>query len=189
MNNLQTSIALFAIALLTAAFAAGCGGGDSTASDTAADSDNAAATSGDATSGTEDSGGTTSSDGGDGDGSRLTKAEFIKRADAICERIDEEQLNRLQRVVKEDPSIIEDDQAEAELAISVGMPLIKQQAAEIEELGAPAGDEEEVQTILDAMTEAAEGVEREVPPSLIGEFREVNKLAERYGFDACSEVL
>lgn len=178
----------FAVALVAVLTMAACGGGSSTGAErNDSGSEDGAAVTGDATS--RDGASPQDATNPENETASGAKAKFIKEADAICERIDEKQLDLLREAAKEDPSLAGDDQRGPKVAIEIGMPLIRQQAAEIGELSPPPGDEEEVQAILDAMTEAAAGVERQVPESLIGEFEEVDELSAAYGFRACAEAL
>ena len=70
-------------------------------------------------------------------------------------------------------------------------PAIQRQAEEIDALGAPSGDEEEVEAIVEALEAGAEEAEED-PGTIVegktsGPFAEANKLAGEYGFKVCGQ--
>lgn len=156
------------IALLFGALAialiAGCGGGDDTSS-TGGDSSESA--------------------------SSLTKAEFIKQADAICEESNESVSAEAEEFAEENGIDIEKPTtAEQEEVVSgVVAPAIREQAEKIDELGAPSGDEDEVAEIVEAVESGAD--EAEATPEVIvagkggGPFEEAAELANAFGLKVC----
>ena len=70
------------------------------------------------------------------------------------------------------------------------LPSIQQQGEEIRDLGAPEGDEDQVDEILTSLEDAvAEGEEE---PELLFEgktdpFGDVNQMTQDYGFKVCGE--
>jgi hypothetical protein len=133
--------------------------------------------------------GTTGATGATGaaGGEPLSKQEFIKQADAICAKGDDE-INREgnQAFQGEPPSTEEQEQ----FATDTVIPNIQNQVDQIRTLTPPEGDEDEVNAILDA---AQEGIDKlEEDPSLIAEggaaggtFEEANRLAQDYGLRDC----
>jgi hypothetical protein len=85
----------------------------------------------------------------------LTKAEFVKRADAACaQRVEEARAEFLaygQRGSKPNESPAEQRAHLATIAQSIIAPELEQQIADVKALGAPKGDEQEVRAILAAM--------------------------------------
>jgi hypothetical protein len=121
----------------------------------------------------------------------LPKAVFIKRADAICEKADKVQEAGLQRALaKAEGSLAKAE--EDKLVSSVGLPPIQTEAEELAELGAPSGDEEKVEAIVEGIEAAIEKA-GENPHSVTGKagnpFNQVDELARAYGFKVCSEAL
>jgi len=146
-------------AALFAAVIAGCGGGD-------------------------DSGST----GGDETVVVLTKAEFIKQGDAICADADEQSEKEAEEFAEEnDFELEEPSKDELEQAISaVLVPSLSQQAEELAALGAPAGDEEQVEAIITSLEEAVAEIEDDPSVVFDGEaLKEPGRLAEDYGFKVC----
>lgn len=160
---LSRSIFLLGTCLIVVALAAGCGdGGDGTAAD------------------------------GGGEASSLTKKEFIERADAICDKADKAQEAGLQKVNKETPVAELSKAEQQELVVTLGLGPVKKEAEELAELGAPAGDEEQIEAFISQLEAALAKAERN--PKLVSgggsnPFKEVNELAAEYGFEGCSEVL
>jgi uncharacterized lipoprotein len=132
----------------------------------------------------------TSSDSTDG-GSALTKAEFIKEADAICEKGNESISAEAEEFAEENEIDIEKPTtAEQEEVVSdVVAPAVQEQAEKIDELGAPEGEEEEVAEIVEAV-ESGAGEAEASPDTIVegsgpGPFAEANKLANSYGLKVC----
>ena len=129
--------------------------------------------------------------GGDDEDS-LTKAEFVKQANAICTAGDEEINQRLESFLKEnEPSgqRLTDAQL-TEGAEEVLLPSLRKQVDKIAALGTPSEDGEEAEEIVQGAEEALEEVEDE--PALAAPqtgdrnpFAEVNEKAREYGLDVC----
>jgi hypothetical protein len=120
-----------------------------------------------------------------------TKAEFIKRADQICEQVDDTQKAALRSFFANHPNLAETQSVNEELVQVIGVPPLQAEARQWDALPVPAGDEEEIQAIMDGMKEAVEKAEDD--PSVLanlktgaGPFAVVGKLAREYGFKACA---
>jgi phosphosulfolactate synthase (CoM biosynthesis protein A) len=154
--------ALFGV--LAIALVGGCGGGDDS--------------------------GSTGGEGSDS-GSSLTKAEFIKQADKICEEGNESINNEAEEFAEENEIDTENPTtAEQEEVVSdVVAPGIRDQAEKISDLGAPSGEEDEVTAIIEAVEGGADEVEAS-PETIVegtgaGPFEEANELANEYGLKVC----
>jgi hypothetical protein len=86
--------------------------------------------------------------------SALTKAQFIKEADVICRKADEEQLEYLSREGKAKPK-----PGLEELIVNVSVPPAEKEIKAIEELSAPNGDEREVEAIIREFRQAVKKTE------------------------------
>lgn len=130
-------------------------------------------------------------DGGDGGGEEaLTKAEFIKQGDEICAEWEERSETEAQEFAEENDFDLEDpSKEELEEAVSeVLVPALNQQAEELSELGAPEGDEEQVEEIVTSLQEAADEVEEDPSRAFEGQpLDEASRLAADYGFEVCGE--
>ena len=125
--------------------------------------------------------------------SSLTKAEFLKQGNAICAK-GEKELNEEFEKFAEEENLSENKQpTKAQLTKAteeVFLPIIKGQVEGIRDLGAPSGEEEQVDEIVTAAEEAIEKGEED-PASLANEkedpFADANKLANDYGLVKCGE--
>jgi hypothetical protein len=122
----------------------------------------------------------------------LTKAEFIKQGDAICEKCNKHDEAEFESFAKEHELSEKKEPTKAqqeELVTDVVLPSISKQAEELRELGVPSGDEDAVNGILDGLDEAIEKAED--APTLVlegqGPFVDVNKQAKEYGFEVCGQ--
>jgi hypothetical protein len=162
---------LLVIAAALAFLASGCGGGDN----------------GDATA-QGGSGSAPAVEAVDG----LTKAELIAKADAICEETDKKQEAALKAFLKKNPNAESDPKGKAQMVKEAGLPPIRTEVEEMADLGAPPGEEDQVQAILDSLQQALEESEKD-PESLLGNssnpFDAAGKQAAKYGFNACSNAL
>jgi hypothetical protein len=123
----------------------------------------------------------------------ITKAELISKGDAICEAGNEAIEEEGEEFAEENG--IDTEKAttaqQEEVVSEVVAPGISEQAEELGALGAPSGEEEEVEAIVSAVETAAGEAEEE--PSLLvegegaGPFAEANELATNYGFKVCGE--
>ncbi len=121
----------------------------------------------------------------------LTKTAFIKQGDAICSKANDKNETEAREFAKDhdfDPEGASKDQLE-QLVEGVLVPSLNQQAEELDALGAPEGDEEQVEAIVVALEDAAGEIEDE--PSLAFEAKVLGKptrLAAEYGFKVCGKV-
>lgn len=153
---------LISIAIAAGAFVAGCGDDESSAG-----------------------GGTIST-------SSLTKAAFIKKASSICQEGNEGLLERIERywAKHEGSSGKSEGEVTADAMRQIVVPLVNAQIEEIEDLGAPPGDESQIEAFLAAQRRSTEALaERQtfrLQPGLEVAYRQPGKLAERYGLEACA---
>lgn len=110
----------------------------------------------------------------------VTKAQFITRADAICEKADEDQLKIMGSLPKETPE---------RQAVDAALAVTQRQAEELEALNSPVGEKREVAEIVRAI-EAAVTQAEDAPLSEISRaFQKPDRLAAAYGLKACNEAL
>jgi hypothetical protein len=120
----------------------------------------------------------------------LTKTEFIKQGDAICEQSGDQSEKEAEEFAEENGFDLEkasNEQLEEAVA-AVLVPTLRQQAEEIDALGAPEGDEEQVEEIVVSLEGATDEIEND-PGVVFKEevFDEPNELAQDYGFKVCGE--
>jgi maltose-binding protein MalE len=134
-----------------------------------------------------------SDDGSTDSTTALTKAQFIKQGDAICEKGSKQIEDEAEAFAEENDVDTEkptDDQQEEVIETVVG-PSLQSQADELSELGAPSGEEAKVTAMLDALEEGAQELETD-PGVLLGKdgsdpLGEANKLANEFGFKSCGQ--
>jgi major membrane immunogen (membrane-anchored lipoprotein) len=119
----------------------------------------------------------------------ITKAEFIKQADADCKKGEEEIQKDLAVYLKEHKDLekpTEDDYSE--LVEAVLVPAAEQEIDDIRALGIPSGDEDQVEAMLDAREASIEKAQEE-PKAVVQNggsvFGEASKLAKEYGLKDC----
>lgn len=123
----------------------------------------------------------------------LTKVEFIKQGDAICKAGNKEIEEGFEEFAEENdlPENKEPSKEQGvELVETVILPSVQQQGEELRELGAPEGDEDQVDEMLTALEDAV--AEGEDEPELLFEgdtdpFGDANQQAKAYGFKVCGE--
>ncbi|HET9593174.1 MAG TPA: hypothetical protein VFP17_09690 [Solirubrobacterales bacterium] len=125
------------------------------------------------------------------DSASLSKAQFIKQADAICEKGDEEANEEVEAFAEENNvnTSKPTKKQQEDVITEVVAPNVQGQVEEISELGAPEGDEKQIEAMVDAVEEGVE--ELEADPSKLIEGKNPlgkgSKLAKEYGLKACGE--
>jgi hypothetical protein len=125
--------------------------------------------------------------GGSSDSSALTKQQFVQQANKICL----EGSAKRGQIVNEATAKLSGKKvtrAQQESLVEEVIEPYEEQTARLDELEAPAGDEEKVEAIVAAMEAASERVKASPETALTGDlpFKKANKLAEGYGLDKCS---
>lgn len=135
-------------------------------------------------------GGSDSSDGTDS-ASSVSKAEFVKKGNAICAKGEKEVEKGVEKFTEENnlsgTNPATEKQVE-EMAEEFLVPAVRKQLKEIRALGIPSGDAKEVEAIFAAVEEALKKTEED--PSVIaqdgvGPFKKANKLSREYGLTVC----
>jgi hypothetical protein len=125
--------------------------------------------------------------GGGDETTALTKAEFTKQANAGCKEHDKEREQLFKEVSKSiDPSEVTRKDQEG-LISEVLLPPYEKDIENLESLGAPEGDEQQVEAIIAAMQKSVDNVEAKPLVALrsTSQFAESNELAKKYGLDDC----
>jgi hypothetical protein len=122
----------------------------------------------------------------------LTKVEFIKQGDAICEKGSKQIQDGADEFAEDndvDTSKPTDEEQE-EVIVTVVAPALQDQADQLSELDVPSGDDDKVEAIVAALEDGVQQLEDD-PGSLLksgaGPLDEANKLANAYGFKACGQ--
>jgi hypothetical protein len=177
-GSLLSSLGALAIAAAVALGVAGCGGGSDSSS-----------------SSSESTGATTAAAGGGKQtktavhSSSLSKEEFVEKADAICVREKTKGLEAMGAYAKEHQGAAGQSKAEVigEAIQKVFLPSVQAQVDQIRALGAPEGEEQEVEAVLVALEEAVEEASHGTPSSarFSQSFANAGALATEYGLTSC----
>jgi hypothetical protein len=127
--------------------------------------------------------------GGSGD-DPLTKAEFVKRADAICARGERTKDTALEAFFREHQQQLQKSDEE-DLVTEVALPPIQTMTGELADLSPPADEKETTGAIVGGYEAAVREIERDpaiVISSTASPFAKANKLAARYGLKTCAEL-
>jgi hypothetical protein len=121
----------------------------------------------------------------------LSKAAFIKKADAICEgSIKKVQLAGavyLRSVESSGEPYAEQQREAPKLIETVMIPAYEKQIEEVSSLGAPRGDEKEVAKVLEATSQTLEEAKAEPVKFLqtVNPFAKAERTGKAYGFSSC----
>lgn len=126
--------------------------------------------------------------GGDDDTTAsLTPAQFKKQANAICNEQTEKRNQEIREAIQGLPKEKLLPKKDREELVLQTLPKYAETPEKLRALGAPEGDEEEVEAIAKAMEEATRKVEADPAQALVStqQFFEASKLAAEYGLEAC----
>jgi hypothetical protein len=116
--------------------------------------------------------------------SSLSKAAFVKKANVVCRR----EAQRAISYVPLDRGELSYQEAFDKTLEDAMLPAFRRVVDEIRKLGAPQGDEREVEAFLEAFAEAIDQLEENGASSPTGleiPFASSTKLARAYGIDNC----
>jgi hypothetical protein len=122
-------------------------------------------------------------------GPSISKEAFIAKVDAICKRGNGRVEVAFADFLEENKDLKRPKPADFEgLVGDVLVPSVKREIEEVRALGAPDGDEEDVDEMVDALEEGVETAERNpkaVTNSSDAVFGIASRLAEEYGLEVC----
>jgi hypothetical protein len=132
-------------------------------------------------------GGCGGSDGSQTEAATVTKAQFIRRADATCAKAEKRQLALVQKFGERETQQSED--AELELVRFAGVPPLAVEAEELAVLPLPSADARQAEAFLEAFEQGVEQAEQN-PGALLNStqnpFEKSEELAARFGFKVCA---
>lgn len=118
----------------------------------------------------------------------LTRAQFIKRANAICEKQEGQKYRRLEARLKPGVGLFEVSPAELETLFStVVLPLYDELLSEMESLTPPPEDEAKIEEVFDKYRATLKSTESN-PRQLLrrNPFIATDEVAARYGLQKCT---
>jgi ABC-type glycerol-3-phosphate transport system substrate-binding protein len=121
--------------------------------------------------------------------STISKAAFIKKADAVCERSNGRMGAAISNLLKEKNKRKPTKADYEEIVSDVLVPGLGKEIEEIRALGAPSGDEDTIDAIVKALEEGRE-VAEDNPQAVIDSSSEAifgiaSRLAKEYGLQFC----
>jgi predicted small lipoprotein YifL len=113
----------------------------------------------------------------------LTKADFIKKADAICQKTNDK-LDAASAGLNDDSGM----GGMAKFVTETAIPEVKAQVAAIRKLTPPKADADTIDAVLDEVESAIAKIAKD-PMILMkdGIFDKADKMAKDYGFVTCAE--
>jgi hypothetical protein len=130
--------------------------------------------------------------GGSDDDDSLTKAEFSQQGDKICKEANADQQKALAAAYKKlSKEGAKGKKVEEELITNTALPPIAKMTEELGDLGAPEGEEEKAEEMVEAFEEEVQKIEADPGGALsgtVGAFDKANKLAEDFEMKACAAV-
>jgi hypothetical protein len=134
--------------------------------------------------------------GGSGsDEETLTKAEFIKQADALCKKVDEREFGEYgawSKANEKQLNGLSPNEVGAKAIAAIVVPSVRKEMEEIKALGIPEGDEETLEKYFEAGEKGVKGTEKNPISANAARpenpFWESFKLGSAYGFKECDEL-
>jgi len=119
----------------------------------------------------------------------ISKAAFIKKADAVCQKGTERMQRAILVFLKQHKDVKRPNKAQSEKLVGTAIvPSVKTEIKELKALEVPEGDEEHVDAIINALEEGLETAETN-PEAVVGSSDAVfgisGRLAGEYGATVC----
>jgi len=119
----------------------------------------------------------------------VSKAAFVKKVDAVCQKGTERMQRAILVFLKQHRDVKRPNKAQSEKLVGTAIvPSVKTEIKELKALDAPEGDEERVDAIVSALEEGletAEGNPEAVVASSDAVFGIYGRLAGEYGAEVC----
>jgi hypothetical protein len=123
------------------------------------------------------------------DSSSLTKVEFAKQVEKICEKAKHREITAFGAYTAKSQQKNLSREAASKFIVEGTLQPVEEMADEIGELGTPSGDQGQVAKLVRAFESVAEKARQDPTAALrsAGVYREADKVAAQYGLSACSE--
>lgn len=119
----------------------------------------------------------------------LTKGQFLAQGNAICQNTEKEQARNYKKVLATMPASTHLSRVrKKKLLTEIFIHPYEKMVGNVKGLGAPNGDEGQVEAIIEAMEQGQKKVESEPLQLLRGStgFKEADELATEYGLKDCA---
>lgn len=119
----------------------------------------------------------------------VSKAVFVKKADAVCQKGTERMQRAILVFLKQHKDVKRPNKTQSEKLVGTAIvPSVKTEIKELKALDVPEGDEERVDAIISALEEGLETAENN-PEAVVASSSAVfgisGRLAGEYGAEAC----
>jgi hypothetical protein len=121
---------------------------------------------------------------GGGSNSQLSKAEFIKQGNAICQKSSKKRTAEF--------SAQAEDLSTEQIVMKITLPSMREIAERLDELGAPEGDEERIEAIVTGIEDGVDKSEQQIkkdPEGFETYVAPAERQAVEYGLKDCVEIL
>lgn len=118
----------------------------------------------------------------------VTKAQFIKKVDALCEEREKERSNKVNaEAATLKPGENLSDARQTRMVETIIFPSYAKMIENVESVEPPKGDEAEINELIKAMEKAQQKVEADPRQAVFSVvmFEEANELATKYGLKHC----
>jgi hypothetical protein len=138
-------------------------------------------------------GGSSDSSTGGGDGSSLSKAAFIKKAEAVCEKAVFKRNTTMEAAYQRESGGSEerlDKATEEKVVLETIVPPMEALAKELDRLGAETGNSSQVEPVVTQLEEANAQVKKSPAGALAVKdpYVQVKEAAHSYGLTACTTI-
>lgn len=131
---------------------------------------------------------------GCGGNSSLTKAEYVKQADAICKKAEKNKKGKIEAFLQKNAptpgkklSLEEEAKFATDFTIRAVLPSLRTEADELDGLDSPSNEGERANAIIEGFDEMVRKLEDN--PAIIAikpdPFEKVARMARDYGFQTC----
>jgi hypothetical protein len=130
--------------------------------------------------------------GGSDTTSSMTRAEFIKQAEAVCVKTDKIQEQALKAFLSDHKEMPKSKKGREALIEGLGIPSVQVETEELAALTSATKGAREIDAFVTAMEEAVEKTKEEplsMTKSSVNPFDKAERLATKYGFKECAEPL
>lgn len=123
--------------------------------------------------------------GGDSDTTAMSKAEVIKRAEVLCNQFESEREEALAKALEESGPT--PNTAQKEMLLTKALEPYEALIERLDELGAPQGEEQQYDEMVEAMEEAVQRAKANPESAFTSDlpFREANKQVKAFGLENC----
>jgi hypothetical protein len=127
-----------------------------------------------------------SGSGGSDTSASISKPQFVKQANAICKKSQQEREAAVNKVAEEIKPGANAGDLPPEKLIGTVIPLLADMVDELAALPAPKGDEDQVEAMIEAYEEQVEELEADPNGAFTGEtFKQADEEALKYGLEDC----